>query len=201
MPSGWVKASRSRPLDGLGLAERPSPGRFSGVHSGTGSGWPQGIPGAITSVFPEAQVQTCLVRMVRLLVPWTERKFVAVDLKAVYRAETVETAQAQPAFGKNETPITRPSAGPGVGSGLSGRDYPNWLAQRPRYQVHYTPTYSSWLNQVEIWFGIITKKAIRKGSFSSFKELTNKSLSSLLNTTRKQYPAPGTPPQGPFSIS
>lgn len=50
----------------------------------------------------------------------------------------------------------------------------NWLAKRPRYQVHYTPTYSSWLNQVEIWFGIITKKAIRRGTFSSVKDLTNK---------------------------
>ncbi len=28
----------------------------------------------------------------------------------------------------------------------------------PRYHVHYTPTYSSWLNQVEIWFNIITQK-------------------------------------------
>ena len=31
-----------------------------------------------------------------------------------------------------------------------------WLAQRPRYHLHYTPTYSSWLNQVERWFGLIT---------------------------------------------
>jgi putative transposase len=33
--------------------------------------------------------------------------------------------------------------------------------------VHYTPTYASWLNQVERWFGIITQRAIRRGSFSS----------------------------------
>jgi putative transposase len=31
-----------------------------------------------------------------------------------------------------------------------------WRAARPRYHVHYTPSYSSWLNQVEIWFNIIT---------------------------------------------
>jgi putative transposase len=37
--------------------------------------------------------------------------------------------------------------------------------------VHYTPTYSSWLNQVERWFGLITQRAIRRGSFSSVKEL------------------------------
>lgn len=46
-----------------------------------------------------------------------------------------------------------------------------WLAARPRYHVHYTPTYSSWLNQVEIWFNIITQKAIRRGSFRSVRQL------------------------------
>jgi putative transposase len=49
-----------------------------------------------------------------------------------------------------------------------------WLAQRPRYHVHYTPTYASWLNQVERWFGLITQRAIRRGSFSSVQELVTK---------------------------
>jgi putative transposase len=49
-----------------------------------------------------------------------------------------------------------------------------WLASRPRYHVHFTPTYASWLNQVEIWFNIITQKAIRRGSFSSVSELIGK---------------------------
>ena len=49
-----------------------------------------------------------------------------------------------------------------------------WLAERPRYHVHYTPTYASWLNQVEIWFNIITQKAIRRGTFRSVKDLINK---------------------------
>lgn len=49
-----------------------------------------------------------------------------------------------------------------------------WLAARPRYHVHYTPTYASWLNQVEIWFNIITQKAIRRGTFKSVKDLINK---------------------------
>jgi putative transposase len=46
-----------------------------------------------------------------------------------------------------------------------------WLAARKRYHVHYTPTYASWLNQVEIWFGIITQKAIRRGTFRNVREL------------------------------
>ena len=49
-----------------------------------------------------------------------------------------------------------------------------WLAAHPRYHVHYTPTYASWLNQVEIWFNIITQKAIRRGTFRSVKDLVSK---------------------------
>jgi transposase len=49
-----------------------------------------------------------------------------------------------------------------------------WLAQRPRYQVHFTPTYASWLNQVERWFGLITQRAIRRGSFGTVRELVRR---------------------------
>jgi putative transposase len=40
--------------------------------------------------------------------------------------------------------------------------------------VHFTPTYASWLNQVEIWFNRITQQAIRRGTFRSVKELVAK---------------------------
>ena len=46
-----------------------------------------------------------------------------------------------------------------------------WLAKHPRFHIHFTPTYASWLNQVEIWFNIITQRAIRRGSFRKVKEL------------------------------
>jgi putative transposase len=49
-----------------------------------------------------------------------------------------------------------------------------WLAARPRFHLHFTPTYSSWLNQVERWFGLITQQAIRRGSFKSVKQLIAK---------------------------
>jgi putative transposase len=49
-----------------------------------------------------------------------------------------------------------------------------WLALHPRYHIYYTPTYASWINQVEIWFNIITQKAIRRGTFSSVKSLVQK---------------------------
>jgi len=49
-----------------------------------------------------------------------------------------------------------------------------WLAASPRWNMHFIPTYSSWLNQVERFFGLITDKAIRRGSFSSVKDLIKK---------------------------
>jgi len=49
-----------------------------------------------------------------------------------------------------------------------------WLAARPRFHVHYTPTYASWINQVEIWFNIVTQRAIRRGTFKSVRDLIGK---------------------------
>lgn len=48
-----------------------------------------------------------------------------------------------------------------------------WLAKHTRYHMHFTPTYSSWLNQVERWFGLITQQAIRRGSFKNVRQLIN----------------------------
>jgi putative transposase len=40
----------------------------------------------------------------------------------------------------------------------------HWLAGRARFHMHFTPTYASWLNQVEIWFNSNTQRAIRRGT-------------------------------------
>jgi transposase len=47
----------------------------------------------------------------------------------------------------------------------------DWLALHPRIHFHFTPTSASWLNQVETWFGILTRQAIRRGAFNSVKAL------------------------------
>jgi len=47
----------------------------------------------------------------------------------------------------------------------------NYLLNRPRFHLHFTPTSSSWLNLVERWFGLITEKQIRRGTFRSTSEL------------------------------
>jgi transposase len=46
-----------------------------------------------------------------------------------------------------------------------------WLKRHPRITFHFTPTSASWLNQVETWFSVLTRQAIRRGSFGSVKEL------------------------------
>ena len=46
-----------------------------------------------------------------------------------------------------------------------------WLPARPRYHVHFTPSNSSWLNQIERWFAEITRKRIRRGTFRSVRDL------------------------------
>ena len=46
-----------------------------------------------------------------------------------------------------------------------------WLARNPRITMHFTPTSGSWLNMVEIFFGIITRQAIRRGTFTSVADL------------------------------
>jgi len=42
-----------------------------------------------------------------------------------------------------------------------------WRARHPNVHWHYTPTHASWLNQIEIWFSILTRQALRGASFTS----------------------------------
>ncbi len=51
-----------------------------------------------------------------------------------------------------------------------------WLARHPRVHLHYTPTYSSWLNQVELWFSKLERDCIARGIFSSTCDLKRKLL-------------------------
>jgi transposase len=63
-----------------------------------------------------------------------------------------------------------------------------WLAARPRFHVHFTPTYASWLNQVEIWFNRITQQSIRRGTFRSVKELVAKIDAFVQNSNASARP-------------
>jgi transposase len=61
-----------------------------------------------------------------------------------------------------------------VADNYATHKHPNvkaWLAKNPRITMHFTPTSGSWLNMVEIFFGIITRQAIRRRTFTSVKDL------------------------------
>jgi transposase len=53
-------------------------------------------------------------------------------------------------------------------------DVQAWLDENPDVHFHFTPIGSSWLNQIENWFGIITRQSIRRGTFASVKALINR---------------------------
>ena len=49
-----------------------------------------------------------------------------------------------------------------------------FLADHPKVHLHFTPTYSSWLNQVELWFGRIERDVVARGVFTSVNDLARK---------------------------
>ena len=59
-----------------------------------------------------------------------------------------------------------------------------WLADHPNVHFHFTPTSASWLNQVEIWFGIFTRKSLRGASFTCKEDLT-KSIRAFIDNYNK----------------
>jgi transposase len=62
-----------------------------------------------------------------------------------------------------------------------------WLAAHPTVHFHFTPTYSCWLNQIELWFGRIEREMLARGIFTSVADLRHKLLQyiRLYNTTCK----------------
>src|SRR6267378_154844 len=63
-----------------------------------------------------------------------------------------------------------------------------WQKQHPNVHFHFTPTYSSWLNQVEIWLGLITRDCIRRGIFHSVPDLVHKILAYIRQYNRNAQP-------------
>ena len=59
-------------------------------------------------------------------------------------------------------------------SGATNGSFPNvqaWLAEHPRFSLHFIPTSSSWLNLIERWFAELSQKAVRRGVFRSVEDL------------------------------
>jgi transposase len=64
----------------------------------------------------------------------------------------------------------------------------DWLAANPRIHVHFTPTSGSWLNLVEVWFGIIQRQAISRGTFDSVKDLNAKIRAFIDGWNNRSHP-------------
>jgi len=64
-----------------------------------------------------------------------------------------------------------------------------WLPRHKNVHFHYTPTHASWINQVEIWFGILWKKSLRGASFSALKQLVDHMVAFIekYNETSKPF--------------
>ncbi len=63
-----------------------------------------------------------------------------------------------------------------------------WLVRHPRFHLHFTPTYSSWINQVERWFAGLTEKQLRRGTHRSTREL--EAAIRLYLATSNEHPKP-----------
>ena len=70
-----------------------------------------------------------------------------------------------------------------------------WLGAHPRFHVHFTPTSGSWLNLVEVWFGIIDRQAIRRGVFTSVKDLNAKIRAFITGWNNRKPPSSGPKPR------
>lgn len=82
------------------------------------------------------------------------------------------------------------------------KDVKEWLKGKRKMKLHFTPTYSSWLNQVEIWFNILTKDVVKGGIWQSSKQLADQLMEYVktYNDTRAN-PFQWTYTGDPLSIS
>jgi transposase len=64
----------------------------------------------------------------------------------------------------------------------------DWLRANPRIHVHFTPTSASWMNLVEVWFGIIQRQAIHRGTFGSVKDLTRRIRAFIDGWNERSHP-------------
>jgi transposase len=63
-----------------------------------------------------------------------------------------------------------------------------WLADHPRFKVHFTPTHASWMNLVEVWFGLVERQAVRRGVFKSVPDLNAKLRAYIDGWNKRAHP-------------
>ncbi|WGL51869.1 IS630 family transposase [Nocardioides sp. BP30] len=63
-----------------------------------------------------------------------------------------------------------------------------WLAEHPRFKVHFTPTHATWMNLVEVWFGLVERQAVRRGVFKSVPDLNAKRRAYIEGWNKRAHP-------------
>lgn len=74
------------------------------------------------------------------------------------------------------------------GSSHRSKATKKWLSEHPRFVVHHTPVHASWLNQVEAFFSILTRKVLRRGEFASRDDLVNRMLAFIEHRNQTAQP-------------
>ncbi len=64
----------------------------------------------------------------------------------------------------------------------------DWLEKHPRFKVHFTPTHASWMNLVEVWFGLVERQAVRRGVFTSVTDLNAKLRTYIEGWNKRAHP-------------
>jgi transposase len=74
------------------------------------------------------------------------------------------------------------------GSSHVSKQTKGWLVAHPRFHAHYTPKHASWLNQVELFFSILTRRLLKRGEFASRAELVAKMMAFIVEYDRTARP-------------
>jgi transposase len=74
------------------------------------------------------------------------------------------------------------------GSSHTSKATKAWLAAHPRFQVTYTPKHASWLNIVELWFSVLTRRLLRRGEFTSREHLAAKIIKFIATYNEQAKP-------------
>lgn len=74
------------------------------------------------------------------------------------------------------------------GSSHTSRATRAWLAAHPRFAVTYTPKHASWLNMIEQWFGVLTRRVLRYGDFTSRADLEAKITAFTIQYNQTAHP-------------
>lgn len=74
------------------------------------------------------------------------------------------------------------------GSSHTSKETKGWLAAHPRFVVHYTPKHASWVNMVELFFSIITRRVLKRGNFRSRDDLVSKLMRFIISYNENAKP-------------